>query len=231
MKSIIDRPAVQRKAALAHGTSLGGFAVLLAGILLPLWLPRAANFSVALIIGGFALCAGGIFLANRWVKQPRPEDVLEKTLKSLSDQYSLYHYQTPWDHVLVGPSGVVILEVINLDGVFTYENQRWSQRISISRAFRYFFDERLGNPTARAQQAVSDLRARLEARLPDCAGIPISGIVLFIHPYAEVNAKETPILVCNPKNLQKRITSQATRLAPDTCLKVQTVLAGWVKAG
>jgi hypothetical protein len=230
MKSNIDRPAIRRKATLAHVTSLGGFVVLMAGVLLPLWLPVLANLAVALIIVGFALCAVGIFLANRWVKKPRPEDVLDKALKSLSDQFALYHYLTPWDHVLVGPSGVMLLEVINLDGVFTYENHRWKQKISISRALRYFFDERLGDPTQRAQQAVSDLRARLQARLPDCGAIPISGIVLFIHPLAEVNAKDTPVSVCNPKNLQKRITGQGSQLTPETYQNIQAALAGWGKA-
>ena len=34
----------------------------------------------------------GIYFANRWVRKPRPEESLDKALKSFDDHYRIYHY-------------------------------------------------------------------------------------------------------------------------------------------
>jgi hypothetical protein len=224
MISIIDRAALKRKASLAQIFGLGGLAILLVGVVMPFVLPNQTTLPLILLIGGFAVAAVGIYLANRWVKRPRPEETLDKTLKSLSDQFRIYHYQTPWDHLLLAPTGLVILDVINLDGVFSYEKGRWNQKMTISRAFRYFFDEQLGDPVKRVQAAVSGLNARLEKELPGCGPIPVIGVAVFIHPLAVVNAKDTPIPICIPKTLQKRIPVQGTRLKPEVYTRVQEFL-------
>jgi hypothetical protein len=229
MKSLIDQAAIRRKATIAHVASVGGLLILLVGVLFPYWLPKLANLTIVFILAGFALAAVGVFLANRWVKKPRPEDVLDRTLKSLSDQFRLYHYQTPWDHLLLTPNGLIILDVINLEGIFTYEDQHWKQKMTMGRAFRYFFEERLGDPVKRVQQGIQDLTNRIRQELPGCGPIPVTGLIVFIHPLSEVTAKETPVAVCNPKNLQKRIPVQGNRLSPDAYHSLQEYLDGYAK--
>jgi hypothetical protein len=229
MKSVIDHKTIQRKARLAHIASVAGMLILLVGVLFPYWLPALSNLTVAFIIVGFAIAAVGVYLANRWVKKPRPEDVLDKTLKSLSDQFRMYHYGTPWDHLLLTPGGLVILDTINLEGVFSYDEGRWKQKMTISRAFRYVFEERLGDPVKRVQQGITQLTALLQQRLPESEPIPVTGLVVFIHPLCEVTARDASIPVCIPKNLQKRIPTQANRISPETYQAVQGVLDTYTK--
>jgi hypothetical protein len=229
MKSVIDHKSVQRKATLAHVASVAGMLILLVGVLFPYWLPALANLTVVFIIVGFAIAAFGVHLANRWVKKPRPEDTLDKTLKSLSDQFRLYHYVTPWEHLLLTPSGLVILDTINLEGVFTYDRSRWKQKMTLSRAFRYVFEERLGDPVKRMQESIPQLTNLLKQRLPDSGPIPVTGLVVFIHPLCEVTAKDASIPICIPKNLQKRIPTQGSRVSPEAYQAVQEWLDHYTK--
>ena len=81
MKTYIDRKKVGTRAELSNLASIGGLVLLLASVLLPLFLPKAANFSFVLMVAGLGTAMVGIFYANRWVRKPRPEERLDKALK------------------------------------------------------------------------------------------------------------------------------------------------------
>ena len=123
MKTYIDRKKVGTRAELSNLASIGGLVLLLASVLLPLFLPKAANFSFVLMVAGLGTAMVGIYYANRWVRKPRPEERLDKALKGLADSYHLFHYPPlPPDHLLLTPNGVVILETISLAGSFSYKD-------------------------------------------------------------------------------------------------------------
>ena len=213
MKVIIDREKLRRRATASHVASLGGLAIILGAVVLSMSRPDWATLTAILMVAGFAISSVGIFFANRWVKKPRPEDTLSLALKGLADPCRIYHYLLPADHVLLTPSGVVVIETVNLEGRFVYRNGKWKQHVTLGRSLRFFVEETLGDPTARAREDAQRMSQLLDARLSsDGPAVPVNGVVLFVHPNSEVIADSPPIPVCQPAQLRKRIPAHLPKL-------------------
>jgi hypothetical protein len=216
MKSILDAQRVGRNAALSHAASLGGLLVMLGSVGLSLWRPGLQTLTTALLVLGIVCATVGIYHANRWVKRPRPEATLDRALKSLDNRCRLYHYAFVSDHVLLTSADVVILEAVNLEGRFTWDKGRWRQRFSVSRAMRYLLEQRLGDPVGRAKEYADWMRSYLEENLPDGCRPPVSAVVVFVHPVAELTLVSSPSLpVCKPERLSRYLPKGHPKLSPE----------------
>jgi hypothetical protein len=213
MKVIIDRERLRRRATASHVASLGGLAIILGAVVLSMSRPQWATLTTVLVFVGFVVSSVGIYFANRWVKKPRPEDTLALALKGLADVCRIYHYLLPADHVLLTPSGVVVIETVNLEGRFVYRDGKWKQQMTPGRALRFFVEETLGDPTARAREDAQGMSQLLDAHLSsDGPAVPVNAVVLFVHPNSEVIADSPPIPVCQPAQLRKRIPTHLPKL-------------------
>lgn len=115
----MDAHKVARRARFANLASLSGLLVLLVSTLLPYFVPRTQIIASILLVVGLFTAMVGIYFANRWVRKPRPEAVLDAELKSLSNSYRLYHYaHKAADHLLLTPFGLVVLETVNFGRTF-----------------------------------------------------------------------------------------------------------------
>jgi hypothetical protein len=225
MKVIIDRHKINMRAQASNIASVGGLTLLLASVILPLFLPAASKISLALMIAGMGIAMVGIYFANRWVRKPRPEESLGKALKSFDDQYRLYHYPSlPCDHVLLTPAGLVILDVINLNGFFSYKNGRWREAMTIGRALRYIVEERLGDPVRAAQQVADFLRDRLTREFAEAKALQIKSVIVFTHPGVELEIEGAPITVCKIDKLKKSVPLSVPRISPQLYEKISSFL-------
>ena len=221
MKVFINRQKVNTRARLSNLASIGGLVLLLASVVVPLVIPSWSGSAYVLMIVGMGVAMIGIYFANRWVRKPRPEDSLSRALKSFDDHYRIYHYShLPCDHVILTPTGVVILEVYNIGGSFTYHQGHWKEAMTVGRALRYIVEERVGNPVALMQQTESELKDRLKKEVNLGISIPIKSIVVFTHPAVELKVKGAPIQICKIDKLKKQMPLQAPRLPLDIYEKV-----------
>lgn len=187
--------------------------VLLAGLVVPLFMPRFAVPAQALVFIGIVASIAGIYFANRWVRRPRPEDSLADALKTLGDGYSLYNYTSlPGKHILLMPNGVMVFVTINLAGKFSYLNGRWKEKMDVGRGLRYLLEEHLGDPTRYARRAEEALKAQLRDSMGISKSIPISSIVVFLHPFAEIELKGAPVPVCKLEKLRKLVVTKAPKM-------------------
>ena len=62
------------------------------------------------------------------VDRPRVDERLTAALKGLTKDYTLYHFLTPVNHLLVGPAGVWIIEAYYQRGNIVYEGNKWKQK-------------------------------------------------------------------------------------------------------
>lgn len=212
-------------ASLAHAGSVGGLLLLLGGVLLSLFVPSLSTLSLILMLVGVVVSVLGIHNANIWVKKPRPESVLDAELKGLTDSYRVYHYPAlPYDHILLGPSGVFVIETVNLEGEFSYQEGRWKEKMSMGRAVRYVVEEHLGDPTRDA----ADFAVNLEAHLKNEAGVKVNvtPLVIFIHPRAEILIKNPPVAVTTPKKLKNLVAGKTAKIPDETYKKVRAFLDG-----
>ncbi len=216
MKVFINRQKVNTRATWSNVASVGGLILLLLSVVLPLFLPSWAGFAYAFMIVGMGTAMIGIYFANRWVRKPRPEESLAKALKSFDDHYRLYHYPSlPCDHILLTPNGVVILEVFNLNGSFSYKQGRWKEAMTIGRALRYIVEEHIGDPVLMAKQLEGELGRRFRGEFGTEVTIPIKSVVTFTHPAVELDVDESPIPIYKIDKLKKQVALNAPRLTTE----------------
>ena len=225
MKIIINQQKVKARARWANIASLGGLVLLLTSVVIPLFLPSWASFAYVAMIVGLGASMVGIYFANRWVRKPRPEDSLAKAFKSFDDTYRLYHYPSlPYDHLLLTPMGVVILEVFNLSGSFSYREGRWKEAMTIGRALRYIVEEHIGDPVVLAGQLKDDLNLRFKKEFGPDVTIPIKSAIVFTHPVVELDVDESPIPIRKIDKLKKQMTFNTPRLKTEQYEKVSLFL-------
>jgi hypothetical protein len=225
MKIFIDQSKLRKRAILSHVASLGGLFVLMFGLVMPLFLPRLAVLAQILVIVGILVSMSGIYLANRWVRKPRPEDSLAEALKTLGDGYNLYHYTSlKGKHILLMPNGIMVLETINLAGEFSYLNGRWKEKMNLGRAIRYLLEEHLGDPITSARRAVKDLKGQIHTSLGESLSVPILSAIVFLHPLAQLEVKGAPIPVCKVDKLRKMVVIKAPKLAPEVYEQISSFL-------
>jgi len=227
MKSIADTHKLDRRARIAQALSFGGMLLLLAGVVLLFWKPEpisnATPLAEVLLFSGFIIANVGIYLANRWLKRPRPEDVLDAGLKPLGSACRLYHYLLPTDHVLLTPSGVVVFEVVTLGGHFTYRNERWNQKFNLARTLRFFVEEQLGDPIRRAQNNAKKIQALIMKSISN-EPLPVEPMVVFVNPLAELDLDNPPIPITNGHKLNKRLPLQQKELMTEVYAQTRAVL-------
>jgi hypothetical protein len=228
MKICIDRQKLNVRAKAANFASIGGLVLLLASVALPLFVPGTSTISTILMIVGVVISMVGIFFANRWVRKPRPEDSLDKALKSLDDQYRMYHYPSslPCDHLLLTPSGLLALEVANLSGYFSYRNGRWKEAMTPGRALRYIVEERVSNPVTLSAAMVQEIKSRVEKEFEGEVKVPVRALTVFTHPTTQLDVEGGPIPAVKIDKLRKQVTIPGERLAPEAYEKLSTWLDG-----
>jgi hypothetical protein len=179
---------------------------MLGSVALTLFAPQLLTLTAALLFLGFAVATTGIYFANRWVRRPRPEEILDQALKGLDDRHRLYHYLPHGPaHLLLGPTGVVVLETRSGEGYFEFSDGRWRQKITMGKALRFFVEEPLGDPIAEVRQRAEQVQGALAARVEGGEAVPVSPVVVFTHPRAIVKARGAALPVCQPKQLRSAL--------------------------
>jgi hypothetical protein len=215
MKVYIDKKKIRKRAELSNLASIGGLILLLASVVMPMFLQKAASLAFVVMVVGLGTAMVGIFYANRWVRKPRPEERLDTLLKGLADSHHLYHYpDLPTDHVLLTPNGVVLLETISLAGVFSYKDGRWREAMTIGRALRFIVEEHVGDPIKSVLRTENVLREQL-AKVVD-ATVPIKSLVVFSHPNAVLEIEKPSIPVVMVEKLKKQVGIEVPRLEQET---------------
>ena len=225
MKVYIDRQKVNARAQGAQFASVGGLLLLLASVLIPLFLPGWAGFSWVLLVVGLGTAMVGIYFANRWVRKPRPEESLDKALKSFDDRHHIYHYPSlPCSHILLTPTGLIAMEVVNIGSVFSYRNGNWKEAMTIGRALRYIVEERVEDPVKFSQEMIQELTERVEKEFNGEVRVPIKALTVFTHLTTVLEIEGTAVPVCKIEKLRKQVAINAERLSPEVYEKLSSYL-------
>jgi len=145
MNIITNESLIKRNARIGQVAMLAGLGVLLGGMYLSFQMPDQFMISIGALMVGFLLSQIGIYYSNRWGRRPRPDEILDKSLKGLDNKYTLYHYTTPTPHLLLGPAGVWILIPKHQGGTVTYSGGRYRQKGG-NLYLKIFAQEGLGKP-------------------------------------------------------------------------------------
>jgi hypothetical protein len=211
MNIIKDDNKIRRNARIGGVVTLVSLAVLGGGMYITFVRPELLYISLVALFAGFILSQIGIFYTNRWGRKPRPDQMLDQALKGLDSKYTLYHYQTPVAHLLIGPAGIWNLIPKTQRGKIIYDKNRWRQKGGglLQGYLRMFAQEGIGRPDLEAESDKERL-VKLFNKLFPAMEIPEPNTALvFFHPDVELQAEEAPVPAMAGKKLKEFIRKAA----------------------
>jgi hypothetical protein len=201
MKVYTNTAYIKRRSAVGKWASLAGLVILGLGLVVSLRDPKLFYVSFITLIAGFLLSNVGIYYANRYVRQDRPDAVLAGALKGFDDRYTLYQFLLPVSHVLLEPGGLTVFILKPQEGQILYQNGKWRNKQGWGRVLRWVGQEGLGHPEKEVQSETQALGDWLHKQAPDLDA-PIRGAVLFTNAKADVILDNPPVSALVPKQLK-----------------------------
>jgi len=189
MRITVNQAFINRRAKIARWSTLIGLGVLFLGLILS-FNQQYYYWSLPALIVGFLLANVSGFNANRYVKEPRPDQLLAKALRGFDNSYHLFNYTGPIPYILLTPSRVYAVLVKPQDGGIRQQGTRWRRDFNVRRFFLFFGEEGVGNPPREAL----GVAGRLQRALDDAFGeetLAVKPIVVFTNPNAQLVTDET----------------------------------------
>ncbi|MEM7332319.1 MAG: NERD domain-containing protein [Chloroflexota bacterium] len=194
MVIIRDEKRIERLSRVSKGVSLFGIVSLIGGLVLALTTGAEGDGPVTQYLGstenvfrvqlaalgiGWICSQIGMYLAHRYVRSPRPDEVLDEALGRIAKNGRLYHYVLPASHVLLSASGIIIFLAKYQTGNITVADDKWKQTGLGLR--RFFGQENLGNPTREADNQLQLLADFIRKNAPEIEELPMATLIVFTH--------------------------------------------------
>jgi hypothetical protein len=208
MQVITNEKLIKNRARLGRVASFAGLGILLLGLVASLysqWL--LASFGCLLV--GFLLSQVGIYNANRWVKEPRPDQTLDKILKGFDNRYSLYNYVLRAPHVLLTPFGLCVINPKHQAGKVCCQGEKWRHEAGWRQGIlRFFGQEGLGNPTKEVRAEVGRL-SKWASGQGSKWEVPIEGVIVFTNPEVDLEIENPTVPVLDGKRFKSFLRSMS----------------------
>lgn len=167
-------------------TTIAAFAILIAGAVAA-FSPKYITLSFIALIVGFVASQVSITFTSKWGREPSNNNIFNVKLKGLSDNFSIYHYMDPVDHLLVGTAGTFILMPYFQGGEIGYDEnkQRWTQK-KANFFMKLFGQESIGRPDQECEANIAAVRDYFISREIDFPEDKIHPLLVFINPQAKI---------------------------------------------
>lgn len=196
MRVIRNTGYIKRRKRAAKIMVLGGLTLLGGSWLITLFYPDLFLMATVGLVFGFLGFNGGMQQVGRWSRKPRADLLLDNELARLNDRFTLIHYpdfpgRRP-DHVLVMPTGVLVLTPREITGRAQVRGKMWRKKGSpIGRMFMLSAPQ-LGNPTIENEGQIAAVTSALESEglTPD-----VQGVIVFLAVNIEVEIIDSEAVV------------------------------------
>ncbi len=173
-----DEKRIERLRKIGQYVSFLGMAILLGGLALIFWRDERAILFQVLALGiGWAIAQVGMYLTHRYSRSPRPDEVLDDAVKHVSRDGRFYHYMLPAPHVLLLPTGIIILHAKYQSGEISADGDKWTQKGVGLR--KYFGQEGLGNPSKEVDRLVSAMANYIRKNAPELEEVAMAPMIVF----------------------------------------------------
>ncbi len=205
MKVVTNTKLIKRNSKIGQFTSIGALVILGIGLYISFKMPDKFAYSLGALLLGFFMSQIGMYYGNRWGRSPRPDELIDKSLKGLGREYTVYHYATAASHLLVGPAGVWTIMPYYQSGLIVYEKKRWKSKGGgfLRSYLRLFGQENMGRPEIDSETEIEATRRYMVRLLPEGSEVPvIKSLLLFTSPKVELKVEDTPLPAITPKDLK-----------------------------
>jgi hypothetical protein len=179
MLVIRDDKKIARLRLFGQITSFLGLAILIGGMLLIFFGDPQEVFlmQMAALFVGWLLSQVGLYFTQRFSRRPRADEVLDEALTKVAKDGRIYHYVLPAPHVLLLPSGIIVIVAKYQGGKISADGDKWQQSgIGLK---RFFGQEGIGNPSKDADHNVAALAHFLKKNVPQVEEVPIAALIVF----------------------------------------------------
>ncbi len=216
MKISNNNKLIQRNKKISQIVLYTALAMLVVGLI---WSFSGANITqytmaYIILIPAYILVQISIYLANKWGRSPRPDEIIGLSLKGLNDQYTLYNYNSGVPHLLVGPAGLWIIKPYHQSGQITFntDKNRYEQTGGANFIAKLFGQEGLTNIERESKIALRDFDL-FNKKMSIDIDIKPKVVNVFYSEKADVLAKNAPEATIHSDKLKDLIRSQA-KLSP-----------------
>lgn len=203
---IRDDKRIARLKVTSQVLSIVGISVLVVSFILG-WRNPERYFLVQLIglAVGWIMSQVAIYLAHRYVRSPRMDEVLDSAVRAAAPRGRLYHYVLPASHVLLTEAGpIVLIPQFQQGDISVDEKGKWRQKGIGLR--RWFGQEGLGNPSREAEVRVGALANFIRKQAPEVEEVPIAAAIVFTSDSLKgLNADQSPVPAVRHKDLKKLV--------------------------
>ncbi|MBK8934059.1 MAG: NERD domain-containing protein [Chloroflexi bacterium] len=211
-----DEKRIARLNLLAKITSYGGMAILLVGLALAFVgqnFQRVFLFQLGALFVGWISSQVGIYLTQRYVRNPRPDQVLDEAVRKVSKDGRIYHFLLPAPHTLLTPHGIIVLNPKPNTGKISVVGDNWQQKGGAFR--RLLGQEPIGNPTREVERMVEALANFIRKNAPEVDEVPIGALIVFTTKGAtELDLKESRIPAMHYTKVKGFLRQQKRELLP-----------------
>jgi hypothetical protein len=232
MKVVTNTKLIKRNSRIGQITTIGALAILGVGLFITFKMPDKFAYSLVALLAGFFLSQIGMYYGNRWGRSPRPDEIINKSMKGLGREYTIYHYTAVASHLLLGPAGLWIVMPYYQGGTIVYDGKRWrSKGGGFARSYmRIFGQESMGRPDLESDAEIQAVKRHLARVLPEGTAIPeIRAVLLFTDPKAELQVENSPVPTMKTDEL-KDFLKRAAREKPIGELALSAVREALPKA-
>ena len=172
--------------------------------------PDKAMVGWLILLPSYFLVQISIYMANKWGKSPRPDEIVIQSLKGLNDEYFLYNYTTPVPHLLVGPQGAWVLNPYHQKGDISYnpDKKRYQQKGGAGVLGKYFGQEGLPNILRESASLKKEILTFFEAKKVD-AGIKPEVINVFYSEQVELIGNNFPVFCIKADKLKSFVRKES----------------------
>lgn len=177
--------------------------------------PHLMAYALGALGLGFIMTQAGMYLSSRWGRSPRPDERLDAALKGLPGEATIYHWNTPAPHLLVGPMGVWVLLPYPQHGKLIYDKNRW--RLSgggfMQTYMSIFGQDGLGRPDIDAEREIVAVRKFLAKKLGAEAAPAVRAALVFTSDRLQIDASDAPMPALLIKKLKDFMRQQSKESA------------------
>jgi hypothetical protein len=212
MKVVNNEKLIRRNKRLSQYVLYFSLALLVVGLIWSFSGQDIKQYTIAYIflIPAYILVQVSIYMANKWGRTPRPDEIIVQSLKGINDQYTLFNYICSVPHVLIGPAGLFLIKPYHQAGEITYNDSkhRFEQKGGASFIAKTFGQENLTNIERESKIVISDLFEFLKKKN---ISLPVEPRVinLFFSEKAYVSAKNAPEVTLHADKLKDYLRNQA----------------------
>ncbi len=210
MKVITNLKLIKRNKKIGQIATYTSLGVLGIGLLITYFRKEDMTWSLVALVLGFFISQVGIYFGSRWGRSPRPDEKLVASLKGLDDRYCLYNFTSPVPHLLLGPSGALVLVPLYQGGSIHYNatKNRFIQKGG-SVYLKLFAQENLGRPDLEAKSNQDILKKFLAEHFEEGKYPEPESVLVFTNPKVVLDLSKSPIPAVAAEKLKDLIRKKS----------------------